>query len=737
MPSAESNPEPAIPWRLRTDLQIQGTEGDAPAAWTIKDPLRLTYYFAEAEEMAFLKLLNGRTTLTRILDQLREQFPESEFSSDNLRHFLVSAVNGGLLRACVPGHSQRLNEIRKRQMSQALLRRMMSLLTYRFRGIDPTPVLNFLNQFFGWIFHIRCIVAGILFFITALMMVLARRAQLEIELPEIGSLFTPTNLPILLLSVLFVRILHEFGHGLTCRHYGGECHELGVLIVGFMPLLYCDVSDSWLQQDRRKRMLVSAAGIGTELLLAAVFAVLWIISRPGFLHTFSLNVMIVSSLNTILVNGNPLLKYDGYYVLSDWLGVPNLAGESRAAAMAVFDRVVLGLSGSLLRRRSPGFQCGMATFGAVSMGYRVLVITTLLWFMYGTLKSWHLETLISILVISVAAGLVLAAIGGIRARAGAVRVEPERRVRAVTGLSVFVCLVIVALFVPFPYSVEAPFTLTPGVSLPIYALEDGTIEPQVAAGDKVRAGDVIAVFKNAALDSAVAEAQGNFREAKTRAMALSTQRSANSESARALPAAEKALWSREARLTKLTQKEQNLTVVSPITGRVFPARNKPRPASHSQDATGWFGQPLDQKIRSVWITRQTLLCWIGTEQDLRALCLLPEEDIELIADGAVVTLVFTSLPAESMVGRVSQRKTIPEESVDRELIVNGMVSVMPETTRPGETLFGVAVSLDLVSAAATPPLYSTGYAKIRCAPASLAGRAWRFVCHTFTFQQAV
>lgn len=732
--SDETSSEPAIPWRLRTDLQIQVNEAIVPAAWTIKDPLRLTYFYAEAEEMAFLRLLNGRASLTRILNQLREQFPESEFSSDNLRHFLVSAVNGGLLRACVPGHSQRLNEMRKRHMSQALLRRMLSLLTYRFRGIDPTRILNILDQSFGWIFHIRSILAGVLFCAIALMMVLARRAQLETELPEIGSLFTATNLPILLLSILFIRILHEFGHGLTCRHFGGECHELGVLVVGFMPLLYCDVSDSWLQQDRRKRMLVAAAGIGTELLLAAVFAMLWTISRQGFLHTFSLNVMIVSSLNTILVNGNPLLKYDGYYVLSDWLSIPNLAGESKAAAMAVFDRVVLGLPGTLSRQRSTGFQWAMAAFGAVSMGYRVLVITTLLWFMYGTLKSWHLEALISVLVISVAAGLVFAAIGGIRQRAAAVGVEPERRLRAVTGLSVLVCLLMIVLFVPFSYSVEAPFTLTPGVSLPIYALEDGNIEPQVAAGDHVRVGDVVAVFKNDALDSAVAEAQGNFMEAKTRAAALSTQRSANSEAARALPAAEKALLSREARLQKLTQKEQNLTVVSPIKGRIFPARNKPRPGRHSQDAIGWFGQPLDRRIRSVWMTRQTLLCWIGAEKDLRALCLLPEEDIELIADGASVTLVFTSMPAESIVGRVSQRKTIPEESVDRELIANRMVSVMPETTRPVETLFGVAVSLDLDSAAAIPPLYSTGYAKIRCAPASLAARAWRFVCHTFAFQ---
>ena len=734
MLSAVETREPALPWRLRSDLQIQEADSSVVATWTIKDPLRLTYFYAAAEEMVFLNLLDGRTSLNGILNQLRQQFPESEFSAENLRQFLLSAVNGGLLRACVPGHSHRLNEIRKRQLSQATLRRMLSLLTHRFRGIDPTPILNVLDRTIGWIFQIRCMIAGVMFCTLAASMVVARHAQLESELPGISSLFTATNLPMLALSILFVKILHEFGHGLTCRHYGGECHELGLLVVGFMPLLYCDVSDSWLQQDRRKRMLVSAAGIGTELFLAAAFAMLWTVSRHGFLHTFFLNVMIVTSLNTVLVNGNPLLKYDGYYVVSDWLGIPNLAGESRAAAIAVFDRVVLGFSGTLLTRRSSGMHWAMATYGAASMVYRVLVMTTLLWFMYATLKAWHLESLTSVLVVSVAAGLVIAAVRGIRERTRVASSSPEQRRRAIIGLGVVGSLLLIALFVPFPYSVEAPFTLTPGVSSPIYAVEDGAIEPQVSAGKVILAGDVIAVLENAALESAVTQARGDFLVAKARAAALATQRSISSQVASALPAAEKAVLAREARLAKLLQKEQNLTVISPIGGTVFSSRNRPRPRTQLQEGLGWFGEPLNPEVRSVWITRQTLLCWVGTEKDLRAFCLLPQEDIELINDGAAVTLTFASLPAAAVAGRVSQRKTIPETSVDRELIANRMVSVIPETNRPGETLFGVAVSLVPDSANSIPPLYSSGYAKIRCAPASLASRVWRFVCHTFTFQ---
>lgn len=734
MKTAPQPTEPAIPWRLRADLQIQRADTGSGAPWTIKDPLGLNYFYAEAEEMEFLTLLDGRNSLAGILNQLRQQFPQTEFAADNLRQFLVSAVNGGLLIALVPGHSQRLNAIRKRQLSQAMLRRSLSLLSYRLRGIDPSWLLNFLDRKIGWIYQVRYMILGLSFVAFAALMVIASRSQLERELPGIAGLFTATGLPALALSVLFVKILHELGHGLTCRHFGGECHELGVLFVGFIPLLYCDVSDSWLQQDSRKRMLVSAAGIGTELILAAVFAVLWSISRHGFLHTFSLNVMLVSSLNTVLVNGNPLLKYDGYYVLSDWLRIPNLAGESRAAAMEIFDRMILGSSLVPVTRQAAGFQVGMIVYGLTSMVYRMMVVATLLWFTHQTLKTWHLELLSSVLVVSVLAGFAIAVYRGARERLRLIIARSEQRLRAIIGLCVAGSLTLIALFVPFPYSVNAPFTLTPGVCLPVFALEDGEITPCVSEGDVVHAGDILAVLTNPVLESTLAVSRGELSVAKVRVNALSTQRSMSSEAASALPAAEKSVRSRQARFETLLQKAENLNIVSPITGTVFPARNRPRPRAGLQETIEWFGQPLSPQIRSAWISRQTLLCWVGSDKDLRAFCLFPQEDIDLVENDAAVKLTFASMPAVKVTGRVSQRKTIPEMTVDRELIANRMIVAVGDTGRPIETLFGAAVTIEMQSSDRIPPLYSSGYARIRCKPVSLASRAWRFICHTFRFQ---
>jgi putative peptide zinc metalloprotease protein len=736
MPSAHPPVDPAIPWRLRTDLVIQAAESDSGSSWTIKDPLRLKYFNVEMEEMMFLRLLDGSTSLSSLMAVLRDRFPDVEFSLDNLRQFLMTAVNGGLLRACVPGHSDRLMEIRNRQESQAIFRRMLSLLTFRLRGFDPTRLLETLDSAVGWIFHWPFLVTGLACCVFAATLVFARQSQLEIELPGITSLFTAANLPFLVASILFVKVIHELGHGVTCRHFGGECHELGILFVGFIPLLYCDVSDSWLQQDRRKRMLVAAAGIFTELFLAAVCAFLWSISRTGFLHTFFLNVMIVTSLNTLIINGNPLLKYDGYYVVSDLFRIPNLAGESRAVAAGFFDRVVLGLPDRFRASRSLFTHSAMIVYGAASMGYRLLIVTGLVWFMHRTLKEWNLEFITGFLITSVAAGILISVVGGVADRTRAASTSSERRRRAITGVAVLGTMLLICVLVPFPYSVRAPFTLTAGVCIPVYALEDGMIHSQIHPGQSVQAGDVIAILENDEISMALARAEGEQRIAEVRVAALAAQRSTSREASDALPAAEKSLRSREARVLKLRQKLHDLTVVSPVNGLIFPPRNRPRPHEMRTQGSLWFGEPLSSENESAWISRQTLLCWVGQYKELRANCLLSQMDIELIDEGAAVDLIFSSQPGNAVSGRVTQRNSIPEQSVDRELVANRLVMVKSsESSRPVETLFAVAMEIDGDGSTSPASLYCTGSAKIHCKPASLARRAWRFVCYTFTFHK--
>lgn len=736
MPASRPNDAPAIMWRMRDDLHIETEASGRSRTSTIKDPLRLSYFQAQAEEMVFLRLLNGQRSMISAIETLRKQFPTVDFEEDNLRQFLISAINSGILRCCSPGHSDRLTEIRNREASRAILRRALSLLTYRFRGLDPTQLLNVLDRRLGWVYQPKYLVAGVIFCTVAALMVAARRMQIESEMPGLGSLITATNISAFVLSLVFVKVLHELGHGLTCRHYGGECHELGVLIIGFMPLLYCDVSDSWLQLDRRKRMLVAAAGIGTELLIASASAMLWSYSRPGFLHSFFLNVMIVSSLNTLFVNGNPLLKYDGYYILSDLWRIPNLAAEARAAFVGLLDRIILGVTDEPLNGRTSTTRIAMTVYGATSHLYRMVMIVSLLWFMHQTLKSWSMEVASGILIASVGSGFIITGMRGIRDRIRRVPGKRKSRQRASIGLLLTTLFCTGLLTIPLPYTVDAPFTFTPGVSAPVFALEDGSIQSHVFIGQQVQLGDTIAVQKNPDLESEIAQAEGEYRLAVTRAANLAAQRSTNSEASSSLPAAEKAIQSRAARMEMLLKKKEYLCIRSPVSGNVLPPRNTPRLPVSEYRVTSWFGTPLNPENHSEWIGRQTLLCWVGRSSDLRAFCVVPEHDIDLITAGASVSLVFSSCPAIPLLGKVTQRKEIRETSIDRELVVNQLVRVTSfESSRPLETFLGVSIALQDNLTTPVPPLYSTGYATIRCAPMSILRRSWRFIWHVFSFER--
>ena len=141
---------------------------------------------------------------------------------------------------------------------------------------------------------------------------------------------------------LIVKSLHELGHALACKKWNAECHEIGVLLIAFMPCLYCDTSDSW-RLSRHRRAAIAGAGIYIEIGLAVIAGAVWLIVKPdSTMSLWAAGCMVLCSLSTVLVNGNPLLRYDGYYALSDLWGVPNLHEQSREALAAMATSCLTG-----------------------------------------------------------------------------------------------------------------------------------------------------------------------------------------------------------------------------------------------------------------------------------------------------------------------------------------------------------------------------------------------------------
>ena len=177
-------------------------------------------------------------------------------------------------------------------------------------------------------------------------------------------------------ALVGIKAIHEFGHAYVCRKFGGEVHVMGVLLMIFTPVPYVDTSSSWGFRNRWQRVAVGSAGMIAEVFVAALATFVWAKSGPGLVHSLCYNVMFVASVSTVIFNANPLLRFDGYYILSDLLEIPNLSQRSSGELRHLWEYGVygvrpLGKPGRKLRReRRSGWWC----IGILSGIYRVIVV---------------------------------------------------------------------------------------------------------------------------------------------------------------------------------------------------------------------------------------------------------------------------------------------------------------------------------------------------------------------------
>ena len=169
-----------------------------------------------------------------------------------------------------------------------------------FKGIDPDRLLNWLDPYIGWVFTRGAVLVSLVLALAALILVTVQWDAFHAKLPTFNEFFASKNWLWLALTMSVTKILHEFGHGLSCKHFRGECHEMGVMILVLTPCLYCNVSDSWMLPNKWHRAAIGAAGMYVELVLASISTFIWWFSEPGLLHYLALNVMFISSVSTIL-----------------------------------------------------------------------------------------------------------------------------------------------------------------------------------------------------------------------------------------------------------------------------------------------------------------------------------------------------------------------------------------------------------------------------------------------------
>ncbi|MCY2967993.1 MAG: hypothetical protein NT069_30920 [Planctomycetota bacterium] len=547
------------------------------------------------------------------------------------------------------------------------------------------------------------------------------------ETPVATRWFTPQVLGTLWITLAVTKVMHELFHALVCRHFGGRCREMGMMFLVFAPTLYCDVSDAWMFRSRTGRILVSAAGVLAELVLAAIAVLLWTVAPPGLLRSLLMSVMVVCSVSTLFVNANPLLGFDGYFLLSDAIAIPNLA----ARAFGWWRDRIQGWLLDLPTDRTdstPRERWILPTYALTSGLYRMFVSVLIVVTLSRGLFQAGLESVGGLLTWMVCLGW------GVSPVAMTWRIAKDSRLRRLvdpgrlaTGGLVWLCLLILALLVPLPRRVGAVCVLESAGAQSVFAGVEGEVASAIPPGTQVGKGDEILRLRDLRIELNRSRLETEEQVLQQRLIGVRLQRADQPDLAALVPVLEESLAGVRKQLALARLEAQNLVVRSPGAGRVQEAPRKPQRADSTEGEEAsletWRGSPLDSENRGCHLERGELCCQVGSDS-LEATLLVNQADVDLLRVGQTVEVRTGARLQFRLTGQVVAIGQSPIAELPMELATTAAIPARPQAGRnavPLEPHYQVRVEFEDPQIPVSRG--TTGSARVKVAWAS----AWRQV----------
>ncbi len=579
---------------------------------------------------------------------------------------------------------------------------------------------------------------GVLLFLLAFALAAAALVALHIpRLParwsDVQEFFHPGNILWLAVILAAVKVVHELGHALCCKHFGGQCQELGFMLLIFTPCLYCDVSDAWTFAGKWQRIAVSVAGIAVEIILASAAALLWLFSQPGLVHSLCLNVMVVCSVSTLLFNGNPLVRYDGYHALADFLEVPNLAEQSQAVLSRLAARLLLGIRRPDSRMLPARGRWLLGLYATASLAYRWFISLAILWLVHAMTKSYGLAVIGDVLALAVLAGLVVLPawrLGGFLRRESLG--GGFRWLGAMLRLALWGGAIVALAMIPLPCRVAAPVVLEPENAHAVYAVVPGTLVESARPGDRVEKDQEVARLVNLDLRKEIVELTGACNQQRRQVEVMRLGQAQDRETAALIPTAEAALDDIQQRLRERQRDEARLVLRAPVGGIVLPPPRTAAPPQGFGQLCTWKGTPLDEQNRDCRVETGTLVCLVGSPQPLEAIAVIDQDDVALVREGQRVRIRLDFLAGRVFYGTIVEIAKSDLKVVPRELAAGADLAVRVDprgVARPLSISYQARVQFDEQPGVSL--LGSRGEAKILVDPQSLAERLYRGVRQTF------
>ncbi|MBA2116216.1 site-2 protease family protein [Bremerella alba] len=672
--TTQSEPNLRSEVRVRPDLIYARRTEDGDETWVVKDPVSLRYFHFGPSEVYIMRRIDGRNSLASIQEQYDEEFAPHRISQQEILGFCHSLYQRGLLVAPAENQAEGLLERRQKQAWMQRASLPLQILAIRLPGVDPERFLEATHTAVDWLFQQATVIVVLVCAAMALLLGLIHIESVTARLPQESQFFRGENLVVLLITFALVKVLHELGHAYCCKAMGGECHQIGILLMIFMPAMYCDVSDAWLFPKRWQRVFVSAAGMYVEVILATMAFVLWFFSEPGAISDWLLNVVFVCGVSTILVNANPLLRYDGYYILSDLLNLPNLSSRATDALSTPIKNWFYRYPRHVMPEPRAAT---LRTYAVLAIVYRTMVFGFIFWFLYKSCRQNDILPLWHAVAAMFVAGLLL------KPGIGLVRWfrRPKGRGDAMVKSRVAIAIGVVVLLgcglgmIPVPSRIHVPVISEIDSDHRVYVQVDGRVIETAGLDDKVTQGDVLAVLKNEDIESDLLKTDGEIAIQLQHLESLKLRSNNNPEAAAQIPTAESALEDLQQRRLVLQRQLDQLTIRAPVDGVVIPAPHKAEKEQSDRFLVQWSGSPLDTKNRGCLLQRGELLCLIGDASALQARLFVDQDQIELIQAGDRVSILFDGNSIHSIPGTVKEVSTDQSVQIPRNLSANAALGL--------------------------------------------------------------
>lgn len=729
---SSSGAERPLPLRARPDLEFVRQEGRAGARWVVKDPVALRYFRLRDEEYQILRALNGQATELSILASFEQRFAPRRLHAAHLRSFLGLLHRQNLILSDAPGQGRLRHELAASEKQRAQLATMTNILAIRLPGISTGRLLDRLYPPWRWLFSARAlgVLIGLLLLIGIL--AIAHTNQAQFRWRELSRLFDLASVPGWLVALAVAKAWHELGHALACRHFGVDCREMGILLLFFTPTVYCDTSDAWMLPNRWQRAAIGAAGMYFEAWLGAASGLVWFCTEAGLLHSLCLSLFVSCAVSTLVINANPLLRYDGYYILTDLLGTPNLWQQSRQVVASFLRRICLGITDRADRMQIIRHRFWYGCYGIASCGARWFALGSLFWVVLRIASAHRLQ--------AVAWGLLCLALLGPLARAvfQGVRMmktpSGENRIRGtrLAGTLLACAALLACLFmIRVPHWIGANVLLEPRAAHAVYVTVPGLLDEQdVHEGETVRPGQRLGRLTNRDLELDVARLVGERDRQAMIVRNLHRQRLLLSDAGASIPRAEETLRHLDEQWRQRVAERRRLELRADVGGQVLPFVPTRSDRAIAEGRVLAHGSPLDPDFKGSLLEVGSVYCQIGDPTKLEAILAIDQTSVELVQVGQQVHLQFDELPGTVWIGTIREVSQL-EQFQDQNARRNAARGESPAARDVLDTVYQARVLLDDPSG--TLRIGARGHARIHAESLPLASRILRYFSRTFRF----